>query len=147
MTETAATPASRRRGAPIRRPELHDPAWLQAAVDQGLTRTDIAAKLGSTRHTVSGALSRHRISAGKPGRPAVHPQLHDPAWLQAAIDSGLTQTVIAADVGCAQSAVSRALHRHNIRRSAPSTSTSGDVPDGGAPVGDTQTPRPHGPTA
>lgn len=113
MTETAGTP---RRGAPIRYPELHDPAWLQAAVDQGLTRTDIAAKLGSTRHTVSAALSRHRISAGTPGRPAVHPQLHDPAWLAAAVERGLTQNDIADRVGCHQSAVSRALHRHNIRR-------------------------------
>ena len=190
MVEPTTTPAARRRGAPIRHPELHDPAWLQDAVDRGLTRTDIAheigssqsrvteafarhginaprgdhpnripqlhdaawlqnavdrgltrtdiaREIGSTPRTVSKALSRHRIPAGRPGRPAVHPQLHDPAWLQDAVDQGLTQNAIAATVGCHQSAVSRALHRHNIRSAdRPASPPSGDVPDGGAPVGD-----------
>ena len=53
---TAGTP---RRGAPIRYPELHDPAWLQAAVDQGLTRTDIAAKLG--RNVTALAPTRNKL--------------------------------------------------------------------------------------
>jgi AraC-like DNA-binding protein len=63
------------------------------------------------------------------GVPSPYPRLNDPDWLRTEyIDRGRTARDIAAEVGCPDKAVDRALRRHGIRR--PPHRTLADVPTG-----------------
>lgn len=93
-------------------PRLHDPVWLREAYATQTTR-QIAQDLGCVSAAVTQALHRHGIPTRPSGRaPAPH-ELRDREWLATQYLTSTTHH-IAAQLGCAQITVLRALHQHGI---------------------------------
>ena len=106
-----------RRGRPGGFPQLRDAAWLaDRYTGDGATLAEIAAEVGCGVLTVSKALKAAGITTRR-GRdlPGKFPQLRDVEWLtRRYVGDGATGPEIAAEVGCATSAVHRALKAAGI---------------------------------
>lgn len=60
-------------------------------------------------------LTVHNATVTNASRAPQYPQVHDPEWLREKYEGqGLSTTEIAAEVGCAQSLVTKLLKRHGI---------------------------------
>ncbi|HAS08958.1 MAG TPA: hypothetical protein DCS55_00305, partial [Acidimicrobiaceae bacterium] len=92
--------------------EVDDTRWL--AHQKGVTNAELARRLGVTAEAVSRARQRHGLAVGS-HRPSKYPQLSDRAWLEDRyVRRGMTQAEIAAEIGCARSAVTMAMDRLGI---------------------------------
>ncbi len=97
-----------------RQDRLADRAWLTEAVAEGKTPSEIARRCEVSTHDVVAALQRADIVVAKVRRRP--PQLADRDWLSARLGDGVPLVAIAAQIGCHESTLRRAVRDHGLSR-------------------------------
>jgi transposase-like protein len=88
---------------------------LAASHAAGASVAELAERFDVTPKTVRARLARAGVPVRRRGRPVQIPQLENPAWLRGEyVDRSRTAADIARALGCSETAVLDALHRHAL---------------------------------